>query len=86
MGTFEKVFANAVANGFTLGNEFGGVELSDDGFEDFITNGREDTLVIVLAKTLQYGISYLGKKSGKGRPYLVDLGQHFDIRPVKNSE
>ncbi len=52
MGTLEKVFADAVADGFTLGNEFGGVELGDNGFEDFVADGGEDTLVIVLAETL----------------------------------
>jgi len=35
-----------------LGDEFGGVELGDDGFEDFVTDGGEDALVVVGAKVL----------------------------------
>jgi hypothetical protein len=35
-----------------LGDELGGVELCDDGFEDFVSDGGEDALVVVLAKVL----------------------------------
>jgi hypothetical protein len=52
LGTLEEIGADAVADGFTLGDEFCGVELGDDGFEDFVANGREDTLVVVLPKVL----------------------------------
>ena len=51
-GAFEKVGADAVGDGFTLGDEFGGIELGDDGFEDFVADGGEDALVVVLAKVL----------------------------------
>jgi hypothetical protein len=30
-----------------LGDEFGGVELGDDGLQDFVPDGWEDTLVII---------------------------------------
>lgn len=53
VGALEQVGADAVADGFALGDEFGGVELGDDGFEDFVTNGGEDTLVVVEAEVLQ---------------------------------
>ena len=43
----EKVGADAVTHGLALGNEFRGVELRDDGFEDFVADGGEDALVIV---------------------------------------
>lgn len=50
--TLEKIGADPVADCFTLGNELGGVELGDDGFEDFVANGGENTLVVILAKIL----------------------------------
>ena len=49
---FEEVSANAIRDGLTLGDEFGGVELGDDGFEDFVADGWEDALVVVLAEIL----------------------------------
>jgi hypothetical protein len=51
-GAAGEVGADAVADGFTLGDEFGGVELGDDGFEDFVADGGEDALVVVLAEIL----------------------------------
>jgi len=32
LGALEEIGADAVRDGFTLGDEFGGVELGDDGF------------------------------------------------------
>lgn len=57
LGAFEKVSSDAVADGFTLGDEFGGVELCYDCFEDFVANGWEDTLIVVLSETLYVKIS-----------------------------
>jgi hypothetical protein len=45
--TLEEVGTNAVADCFTLGNKFGGIELGDYGFEDFVANGGEDSLIVV---------------------------------------
>lgn len=39
LGALEQVAADAVGDGFTLGDELGGVELGDDGFEDFVSDG-----------------------------------------------
>ena len=44
-----QIRANAVRHGLTLGDELGGVELSDDGFEDFVADGGEDSFVVVSA-------------------------------------
>ena len=52
LGALEEVVADAVGDGLTLGDELGGVELGDDGLEDFVTDGWEDTLIVVLAKVL----------------------------------
>lgn len=51
-GALHQVGANALGDGLTLGNEFGGVELGDDGLEDFVANGGKDTLVVILAELL----------------------------------
>lgn len=48
-GAFEEIGADFVGNGFTLGDEFGGVELGDGGFEDFVADGGEDSFVVVLS-------------------------------------
>jgi hypothetical protein len=52
VGALEEIGADTVRDGLTLGNELGGVELRDDGFEDFVTDGGEDSLVIVEAEVL----------------------------------
>lgn len=52
VGALKKVGADAVGHGFTLGDEFCGVELGDDGLENFVADGGEDTLVVVEAEVL----------------------------------
>lgn len=46
-GALHEVGADAVGNGFTLGDEFGGVELGHDGFEYFVADGGEDSFIVV---------------------------------------
>jgi hypothetical protein len=58
-GALEQVGADAVGHGFALGDELGGVELGDDGFEDFVADGGEDALVVIHAEVLQSLISTL---------------------------
>jgi len=43
----EQIGADAVGDGFSLCDELGGIELSDDGFEDFVADGGKDTLIVV---------------------------------------
>jgi hypothetical protein len=52
LGTLEEVAADAVGDGLTLGDELCGVELGDDGFEDFVSDGWEDTLIVILSEVL----------------------------------
>lgn len=47
--TAHQVGADAVRDGLSLCDKLRGVELGDDGLEDFISDGGEDTLVIVCA-------------------------------------
>ena len=47
VGAFEEVSPDAGGYGFTLCDQFSGVELCDYGFEDFIADGGEDALVVV---------------------------------------
>ena len=51
-GAAEEVGADAVGDGFTLGDEFGGIELGDDGLEDFVSDRGEDTLIVILTEVL----------------------------------
>lgn len=51
-GAAEEVGANAVGDGFTLGDEFGSIELGDDGLENFVSDRGEDTLVVILTEVL----------------------------------
>ena len=54
-GAFEEVGADSGGDGFALGYQFGGVELGDDGFEDFVADGGEDAFVVVEAEGLSVG-------------------------------
>ena len=51
-GAAKEVGADAVGDGFTLGDEFGGIELGDDGLEDFVSDRGEDTLIVILTEVL----------------------------------
>ena len=51
---FEQVGPDAGRDGFALRDEFCGVELGDDGFEDFVADGGEDALVVVEAEGLVF--------------------------------
>ncbi len=52
LSTLEKVGADAVGDSLTLSDKLGGVELGDNGLEDFVTDRWEDTLIIILAEVL----------------------------------
>ncbi len=51
-GAAGQLVADAVRDGLTLGDELGGVELGDDGLEDFVADGGEDTLIVIGAEVL----------------------------------
>lgn len=48
----EEVGTDAVGDSFSLGDEFCGIELRNDGFKDFIADGGKDSLVVVLTEVL----------------------------------
>lgn len=52
LSTLEEIGTYSVADCFTLGNEFCSIELGDDRFEDFVSNGGEDSLIVILTKIL----------------------------------
>ena len=56
LGALEKVRSDAVADCFTLCDEFGGVELGDYGFKDFVSDGGEDSLIVVLTEILFWSV------------------------------
>jgi hypothetical protein len=48
LGTLEKIGSYSVADCFSLGDEFWG----DDRFQDFVSNGGENTLIVILTEVL----------------------------------
>ena len=59
LSTLEKVGADAVAYSLTLRDKLGGIELGDDGFEDFVSNRWKNTLVVILSEILRNSQIYL---------------------------
>lgn len=53
VGALKKVGADLVGDGLTLGDELGGIKLGNDGLEDFVTNGGENTLIVVETQVLK---------------------------------
>lgn len=51
-GAAGQVGPDALGDGFSLGDELGGVELGDDGLEDFVADGGEDALIVVRTEVL----------------------------------
>lgn len=51
-GALAEVGADALGDGLALGDELGRVELGDDGLEDLVSDGGEDSLIVVLAEVL----------------------------------
>jgi hypothetical protein len=52
LSALKEIGADAVGDSFALRDEFGGVELGHDGFEDFVANGGENSFVVVLTEIL----------------------------------
>ena len=50
--TAEEILTDAVRDGFTLGNEFGGIKLGDNSLEDFVSDRGKDTLIVILTEVL----------------------------------
>ena len=66
-GALEEVGADAGRDGFSLRDQLRGVELGDDGFEDFVADGGEDALVVVQTEGLRgedVSMSPVGKMAG----------------------
>ena len=55
VGALEQIGANPVRHGFSLGDELCSIKLGDNGFEDFVSNGGEDPLVVVQTEILAIG-------------------------------
>lgn len=55
-GALDEVGADALRYRLTLCDQLGCVELGDDRLEDFVADGGEDSLIVVLAKVLLGGL------------------------------
>lgn len=47
-----EILADALGDGFSLGDELGGIELGDDGLENLVADGGQDSLIIVDTEVL----------------------------------
>jgi len=86
LGTLEEIGADSVADCFTLCDEFCGIELRYDGFEDFISDGGENTLVIVLAEILHLLSFWDNSDVLNIKTNLVNLGQSLDLWSMQHPE
>lgn len=43
----QEISTDTVGDGFTLGDQLCGVELGDDSLEDFVSDGRENTFIVI---------------------------------------
>ena len=80
-GPFEQVGPDPRRHGFSLGDEFGGVELRHDGFEDFVADGGQDALVVVEAEGLVDWV--LVKRTGEiGNDLMEGVGGQSWVCPL----
>lgn len=84
VGALEQVGADLVGDSLTLGDELGGVELRNDGLEDFVTNGGQNTLVVVETEVLER-VSAV-KSIWTIETHLVDLRQLLDLWAVQHPQ
>lgn len=47
-----EIALDSLRDGFSLGDELGGIELGDDGLEDLVSDGRQDSFIIIDAEVL----------------------------------
>jgi hypothetical protein len=86
-GAAEEVGTDTVGDSFTLGDEFGGIELCDDGLEDFVSDRGKNTLIIILTEVLDMDSKLMRLEWARGgKGYLVDLGEGLDFGTVQDSE
>jgi len=52
-GAAGELASDALGDGLSLGDELGGVKLRDDGLEDFVADGRQDSLIVVDTEVLR---------------------------------
>lgn len=81
-----EVLADLLRDGLSLGDELGSIELGDDGLEDFVTDGGEDSLIVVDTEVLGRIRTRSFKTNNWRKAYLVDLGQSLDIWSVQHSQ
>jgi len=85
LSTLEKVGADAVAYSLTLRDKLGGIELGDNGFEDFVSNRWKNTLVVILSEILYNSQIYL-QLHRIVLSYLIDLWQLLNIWSAQDSQ
>lgn len=62
-GAAGQIGADALRDGLSLSDELCGVELGDDGLEDLVSNGGEDSLIVVDTEVLRGSVTVQDQKS-----------------------
>ena len=78
-----EVCPDPLRYGFSLSDEFGGIELGDDGFEDFVSDGGEDSFVVVKTEVLSVLALFI---FGIWLSYLIDHGQPLHLGSVQHPQ
>ena len=71
VGALKEIGADAVGDGFSLCDELGGVELGDNGLENFVSDRGKDTLVVVEAKVLRGSLLHIGVYTSNDSPGAI---------------
>lgn len=56
--TTGEFVSNALGHSLSLGDEFGGVELGDNSLEDFVSDGWQNTFIVVGTEVLYGSVSF----------------------------
>lgn len=85
-----ELIADALGDSLTLCDELSSIELGDDGFKDFVTDGREDTLVVVDTEVLGQALAYwrivTESQVNIMISYLVNLWERLDNRTMQDTQ
>lgn len=84
IGALQEVGADFVGDSLTLGDELSGVELRNDSLEDFVTNGRQNTFVVVETEVLKHVNTVSCVRVSK--THLVNLRQLLDLWAVQHPQ
>jgi hypothetical protein len=66
-GAEGQIVADTLGDSLTLGDQLGGVKLGDDGLEDFVADGGQDSLVVVDTEVLESSLGLFSPTERRAR-------------------